>query len=133
MLMSNHLSIIWITIWFTVKFCIPKQANNTNCTRTVRHTNNDNLQILNEALHSVPWQALLLNEDSIDEMVCCFHNLNMLTCLYRSPDSDLKIFNEQLLTFLGVITKRTKKFIILAGDFNINLVKTYPCEHKSFS
>ena len=47
----------------------------------------------------------------------------LLACLYRPPDSDLKTFNEQLLPFLELATKKPKKLVIVAGDFNINLLK----------
>ena len=45
------------------------KSYNNHYTRTIRHVTAENLQTLKDALSIVPWQGLLSNEDSIDEMV----------------------------------------------------------------
>ena len=55
------------------------------------------------------------------------------TCIgiiYRPPDTNLDIFNEQYCKLLSHITRHKQKFI-LVGDFNINLLSTQNCSKSN--
>jgi exonuclease III len=60
------------------------------------------------------------------EFECCgieIFNCNLIVvCLYRTPDSNINIFFEQLNKILNLLRSKTKstKKIIICGDFNIN-------------
>ena len=45
-------------------------------------------------------------------------------CVYRPPNTDLSLFNLEFLTILGKINERNPKPTIIAGDFNIDLLKS---------
>ena len=45
-------------------------------------------------------------------------------CVYRPPNTDLSFFNLEFLTILGKINGKNPKRTIIAGDFNIDLLKS---------
>ena len=45
-------------------------------------------------------------------------------CVYRPPNTDLSLFNLELLSILNKINGRNPKPTIIAGDFNIDLLKS---------
>jgi exonuclease III len=59
----------------------------------------------------------------------------LLGCIYRPPSSDnslIDIFNLELLNLLQIIASEKDKTIILAGDFNLNLLNyaTHKPQHS---
>lgn len=57
------------------------------------------------------------------------HNL-IVVCIYRTPDSDCKIFLSLLSVILQKLSKGKYKNIILCGDWNINLLNTTNPQYK---
>jgi hypothetical protein len=43
-------------------------------------------------------------------------------CIYRRPDTDIKVFNDRLLSVMDII-RHENKFIYHVGDYNIDLLK----------
>lgn len=46
----------------------------------------------------------------------------LIGSIYRPPNSDINLFNSTLLSILNVIDQANKKLVIIAGDFNLNLI-----------
>ena len=52
------------------------------------------------------------------------HKVNILIgCIYRPPGSDVSMFNSDMLSILKSIDEETKKITLLAGDYNLDLLK----------
>lgn len=50
----------------------------------------------------------------------------VIVCVYRTPDSDLELFTKNLEILLGKLTTRSrylKNKLVMAGDFNLNILK----------
>jgi len=47
----------------------------------------------------------------------------LVGCVYRPPNSDLDLFNSEILLLLSKIDCGKKKIALLAGDFNLDLIK----------
>ena len=53
--------------------------------------------------------------------------LNILIgCVYRPPNTDVNLFNSEILTILKLIDSEKNKLVLLAGDYNLDLLK-YDC------
>ena len=48
----------------------------------------------------------------------------LLGCIYRPPNTDVSLFNSTLLNLLQIINKKKYSTIAIAGDFNLDLIKT---------
>ena len=52
------------------------------------------------------------------------HNSVIVGCIYRHPNMQLNEFNEGFLSELHIkLSKERKKYILLLGDFDIDLLK----------
>jgi len=47
----------------------------------------------------------------------------IIGCVYRPPNTDLDLFNSEILTLLNILQKEKNKLIFIAGDFNLDLLK----------
>ena len=45
-------------------------------------------------------------------------------CVYRPPNTDLSLFNQEFLSIRGKMNEKNPKLTIIAGDFNIDLLKS---------
>jgi hypothetical protein len=48
----------------------------------------------------------------------------IICCLYRPPNTDITVFHKDLSELLRTVTKSKSKLIVLAGDFNLDLLKS---------
>lgn len=48
----------------------------------------------------------------------------IIGCVYRPPNSDITQFNSDLTLILDIINQRAQKLVFLAGDFNLDLIKS---------
>ena len=58
------------------------------------------------------------------EIDTCTNGKVLLVSLYRPPDTDMVLFNQGLNNFMSHVTSRQKRTIIIAGDTNIDLIKS---------
>jgi hypothetical protein len=47
----------------------------------------------------------------------------LIGCIYRPPNSDIDLFNIEIVTLLSKIDGEMKKLALLAGDYNLDLIK----------
>jgi len=47
----------------------------------------------------------------------------LIGCVYRPPGSDVNMFNTDFLLLLNVIDRENSKIILIAGDYNLDLLK----------
>lgn len=47
----------------------------------------------------------------------------LLGCIYRPPNSDIILFNSEIETILNVANKSKYNYTLIAGDFNLDLLK----------
>ena len=52
-----------------------------------------------------------------------FVRSSLFGVLYRPPNSDIKLFNSELVDLLGTIDSKNYQISCIAGDFNIDLLK----------
>ena len=67
---------------------------------------------------------------SLPHIECIFIEIDQLSkkniligCIYRPPESDVNMFNAELLRLLNIIDSENTKIILLAGDYNLDLLK----------
>ena len=51
--------------------------------------------------------------------------LIIIGCIYRPPNTDISVFNSEMLIILNKIDQISNKIAIIAGDFNLNLLKHF--------
>ena len=47
----------------------------------------------------------------------------LIGCIYRPPNTDLNLFNSEILNILNAIDKEKNKVIVIAGDYNLDFLK----------
>jgi len=47
----------------------------------------------------------------------------LIGCIYRPPGTDVNLFNTDLLSVLNILDGEGRKIILLAGDYNLDLIK----------
>lgn len=79
------------------------------------------LQSLNASINSVDIPASDKDFEYCSSKISYKGNLIYIICVYRSPSGDLDLFFKYLYSLLE-LTHKQNRYIVLCGDFNINLL-----------